>query len=315
VVLRRPAGIFSRANLPIIIRTRSTATMRRCAFLTLDDPSSYVIDDELAVAPLADLGWRVDFVSWRAEVVWSDYHAVVIRSTYDYIKAPDAFLAALEQIERSGTPLFNDAEIVRWNVRKTYLHDLAERGVPVVPTVFRDRLAPGELPGLLQSVRADQVVIKPVVGANADGAWRVDVRTAHEQSAGIEAYYADRALMAQPFVTAVPAEGEFSLFYFNGQHSHSILKTPAPADFRVQEEHGGRIQAVRADADLLDAGRAALDAIGGVPLYARADFVRANHGGGFWLMELELIEPSLYLRMDPGAPERFARAIHGRVKG
>jgi glutathione synthase/RimK-type ligase-like ATP-grasp enzyme len=289
--------------------------MRRCAFLTLDDPSSYVIDDELAVAPLAALGWQVEFVSWRARVAWGDYDAVVIRSTYDYIQAPDAFLAALEQIERSGTPLFNDAGIVRWNVRKSYLRDLADRGVPVVPTVFRDRLRPGELPGLLQAVSADEVVVKPVVGANADGAWRLDVRTMDEQSAGIEAFYADRALMAQPFVPAVLSEGEFSLFYFNGAHSHTILKTPAAADFRVQEEHGGRIRAVRADTELLDAGRAALNAVGSVPLYARADLVRANDGGGFWLMELELIEPSLYLRTDPGAPERFARAIHERVTG
>jgi glutathione synthase/RimK-type ligase-like ATP-grasp enzyme len=289
--------------------------MRRCAFLTLDDPSSYVIDDELAVAPLAALGWRVEFVSWRARVAWEDYDAVVIRSTYDYIQAPDAFLVALEQIERSGTPLFNDAGIVRWNVRKSYLRDLADRGVPVVPTVFRDRLRPGELSGLLQAVGADQAVVKPVVGANADGAWRLDVRTLDEQSAGIEAFYADRALMAQPFVPAVLSEGEFSLFYFNGAHSHTILKTPAAADFRVQEEHGGRIRAVRADTDLLDAGRAALDAVGSVPLYARADLVRTDDGSGFWLMELELIEPSLYLRTDPGAPERFARAIHERVTG
>lgn len=289
--------------------------MRRCAFLTLDDPSSYVIDDELAVQPLQALGWRVEFVSWQAGVAWKDYAAVVIRSTYDYITAPDAFLAALEQIERSGTPLFNDTGIVRWNARKTYLRDLANRGVPVVPTVFRDRLRPGELSELLQAVGTDRAVIKPVVGANAEGAWRLDARAAHEQSAAIEAYYADRALMAQPFVPAVVTEGEFSLFYFNGEHSHTILKTPAVADFRVQEEHGGHIRPVQADTDLLDAGRTALDALDRVPLYARADFVRANDGGSFWLMELELIEPSLYLRMDPGAPERFARAIHERVNG
>ncbi|HYR11780.1 MAG TPA: hypothetical protein VEQ60_28610 [Longimicrobium sp.] len=288
--------------------------MQRCAFLTLDDPSAYVIDDELAVQPLQALGWRVEFVSWRAGVAWRDYDAVVIRSTYDYITAPDAFLAALEQIERSGTPLFNDVEIVRWNVRKTYLRDLADRGVPVVPTVFRDRLGTGELPELLQAVGGG-AVIKPVVGANAEGAWRLDARTVREQAAGIEAYYADRPLMAQPFVPAVVTEGEFSLFYFNGEHSHTILKTPAAADFRVQEEHGGHIRSAQGDVALLDAGRTALDAVDGVPLYARADFVRANDGDGFWLMELELVEPSLYLRMDPGASERFARALHERVNG
>jgi glutathione synthase/RimK-type ligase-like ATP-grasp enzyme len=286
--------------------------MQRCAFLTLDNPSAYVIDDELAVEPLQALGWRVEFVSWRAGVAWRDYDAVVIRSTYDYITAPDAFLAALEQIERSGTPLFNDVEIVRWNVRKTYLRDLADRGVPVVPTVFRDRLGAGELPELLQEVGAGGAVVKPVVGANAEGAWRLDAATVGEQAAGIEAYYADRALMAQPFVPAVVTEGEFSLFYFNGEHSHTILKTPKAADFRVQPEHGGVIRAVEADAPLRDAGDLVLDALGERPLYARADFVRENDGPGFWLMELELIEPSLYLRTDPSAPARFARALHAR---
>ena len=110
-------------------------------------------------------------------------------------------------------------------------------------------------------------------------------------------------------------EGEFSLFYFNGVLSHTILKLPKPADFRVQEEHGGIIRAVETDDALREAGDAALRAIGAVPLYARADFVRANDGSSYWLMELELIEPSLYLRMDKGAPERFARALHDRVSG
>src|SRR4029077_3073072 len=95
--------------------------------------------------------------------------------------------------------------------------------------------------------------------------------------------------------------------------SHTILKTPKAHDFRVQEEHGGIIRAVEAERELRAAGDTALRALDSVPLYARADFVRANHGRGFWLMELELIEPSLYLRMDAGAPERFAQALHDRA--
>ena len=81
----------------------------------------------------------------------------------------------------------------------------------------------------------------------------------------------------------------------------------------MQEEHGGVIRAVQAESELREAGDTALRALDSVPLYARADFVRANHGDGFWLMELELIEPSLYLRMDAEAPERFAQALHERV--
>ncbi len=287
--------------------------MRRCAFLTQDDPAGYTMDDHLAYQPLGELGWRVEMVPWRRPGVdWEAYDAVVIRSAWDYQAAPDAFLAVLAEIERAGTPLFNGLELVRWNIRKTYLRDLAERGVPVVPTLWRDRLGPGELPRLLEEVGTAEVVVKPVVGASAGGAFRLQARSV-AQSAEVEEYYADRALMAQPFLRAITDEGEFSLFYFNGEHSHTIVKTPKPADFRVQEEHGGTIRPVQADASLLAAGDAALRAVGEAPLYARADFVRSNDGDGFWLVEFELIEPSLYLRMDPRAPGRFAQAFHERM--
>jgi glutathione synthase/RimK-type ligase-like ATP-grasp enzyme len=290
--------------------------MRRCAFLTLDDSTGYVIDDELAYAPLVALGWRVDAIPWRRpQPEWHAYDAVVIRSTWDYITDPDAFLGVLGEIERSGTPLFNGLDLVRWNIRKTYLRDLAERGVAVVPTIWRERLNRDELADLIEEVGTAEVVIKPVLGANASGAFRLDAQTARSRAGELSAYYADRPLLAQPFLSAITTEGEFSLFYFNGEHSHTILKLPKTGDFRVQEEHGGIIRASETDDALRDAGDAALRAIGEETLYARADFVRANDGSGYWLMELELIEPSLYLRMDPGAPERFARALHDRVLG
>ncbi len=293
-----------------------SAHMRRCAFLTLEDSTGYVIDDELAYPPLAALGWQVDAIPWRRPgVAWHTYDAVVVRSPWDYVTDPDAFLDVLGEIEHSGAPLFNRGDLVRWNIRKTYLRDLAERGVPVVPTIWRERLRPGELPELVKEVGTAEVVVKPVISANARGTFRLDAETARSRAGEIEAYYANRALMAQPFLSEVTTEGEFSLVYFNGKHSHTVLKVPKPADFRVQEEHGGAIRAVATDGALHAAGDATLRAIGEVPLYARADFVRANDGNGYWLMELELIEPSLYLRMDPGAPGRFARALHDRLSG
>jgi glutathione synthase/RimK-type ligase-like ATP-grasp enzyme len=288
--------------------------MRRCAFLTLEDPTNFVIDDELAYEPLRERGWAVEAIPWsRPAVAWGAYDAVVIRSPWDYVKAPDAFLDVLREIERAGTALFNPLGLVRWNLQKTYLRDLAERGVPVVPTIWRDRLGPSELPQLFEELGASEIVVKPVLGVNADGAYRLDRRTAREQADSIESYFRSRALMAQPFAAGITAEGEFSLFYFNGEHSHTVLKTPASGDFRVQEEHGGQIRAVQAEDALRAAGDAALAAIGEAPLYARTDFVRAPDEAGFWLMELELIEPSLYLRMDARAPWRFASALHERV--
>lgn len=293
--------------------------MRRCAFLTLDDPTGYILDDHLAYEPLSALGWQVEEVPWRRTGVdWKAFDAVVIRSTWDYTKAPEEFLAALAAIDQSGVKLFNRLELVRWNVPKTYLGDLARRGVPIVPTVWRGRLRRGELIEVLTELGAADAVVKPVIGAGAVGAFRLNRQLLDDQSDAvnqIENYYARREMMAQPFLTAIDSEGEYSLFYFNGNFSHAVLKTPCPGDFRVQEEHGGIIRPVEPTADLRIAGDQALQAIGQPPLYARADLVRSNAGAGFWLMELELIEPSLYLRMDEHAPARFAEAIDQRFSG
>ena len=282
--------------------------MRRCAFLTLHDPTGFVMDDDLAIAPLAKRGWTVDTLPWdRAGVDWRSYDLVVLRSTWDYQHHAERFLATLATIEAGGTRLENSLAIVRWNMQKTYLHDLDVQGVPVVPTVWRDRLGAGELVPLFESLQTDQAVIKPVMSGNAQGAWRLDRRRAKLHAAEIEAFYAHRALMLQPFERGILAEGEFSLIYFNGALSHSILKVPKRGDFRVQEEHGADILAVTAEPALRAAGEAAMKAIGQPLLYARADLVR--HGDEFRVMELELVEPAIYLRMDPGAPDRFADAI------
>ena len=287
--------------------------MRRAAFLTLDDPTGFTIDDSLAVAPLAALGWSVEMVPWRSGADWSAFDAVVIRSPWDYQDDPDAFLDVLAAIDASGAVLLNGLRTVRWNLRKTYLQELERAGVPLIPTVWRDRLAPGDAAGLFDAATSDEIVVKPVVGANADGAFRL---RRSDALAGVEAHYTDRALMAQPFVPAVVQEGEFSVFSFGGRVAHTILKTPKARDFRVQEEHGGRITAVTPEPALLAAAQRAFDAVdaatGEAALYARADLVRAPDGA-FWTMEVELIEPGLYFRMHPAAPQRFAEALADRL--
>src|SRR5687767_8531769 len=282
--------------------------VRRVAFLTLHDPTGFVIDDELAVLPLARRGIQVETIPWdRAGVDWRHYALVVIRSTWDYPHHAEDFLRVLETIERLGVRLENGSEIARWNMRKTYLRDLASRGIETVPTFWRDGLRRGELVPLFEELRSSEAVIKPVMSSNAQGAWRLDAGRARELASEIEGYFAGRALMMQPFERGIVEEGEFSMVYLNGAHSHSILKTPKRGDFRVQEEHGSEIRLVTPDPVLLAAGDAAIAAVGQKLLYARADFVRS--GDTFRVMELELVEPSLYLRIDPTAPERFADAI------
>lgn len=291
-----------------------THPQRRCAFLTLADPSGFVMDDRHAIEPLNRVGWRVHSVPWDREPAdWTSFDAVVIRSTWDYQHSPDRFLSVVAAIDRSGIPLFNSAEVVRWNLRKTYLQDLAARGIPIVPSRFLDRFRPEAMDRLFEDLGSEEIVLKPVVSASAERTFRLPAAGWRQRASDLAGELGSRALLAQPFVRAVPDEGEDSLFYFDGVFSHAVRKTPAPGDFRVQEEHGAVIATITPSARVLRTGAAVMATLPEVPLYARVDLVRANDAADLWLMELELIEPALYLRMDPSAPQRFAEAFVRQV--
>jgi len=282
--------------------------MPRCAFLSLDDLTGYVCDDTLAMAALEAVGWDVDTRSWRAVGVdWGRYAAVVIRSTWDYQQHPADFLAALEAIDASGTRLLNGLATVRWNCSKRYLAELQDCGIPIVPSAWPDGLDAGRLDACFDRFDTRRLVVKPLVGANGMDTFRLDRGDALAMASAV-ARFGTGACVVQPFMPAIVDEGEYSLFFFDNEYSHAVLKTPAPADFRVQEEHGGRIVPVEPEPLLVRRARDVLDAVGGRLLYARVDCVRTADGD-LALMELELIEPSLYFRMDAGSPRRFADAL------
>jgi hypothetical protein len=283
--------------------------VKRCAFLTTENLDGFVTDDELLYEPLGRLGWEAQPVSWHSRNVdWNALDVVLIRTPWDYQRDPDAFLEVLANIANSSARLENSLELVRWNIHKGYLRDLAARGVEIVPTVFMKGFDPSRLAGICDEVSAEEIVVKPAVGANADDTYRL-ARSSNERIlSSVSESLGEREAMIQPFMKQIVEEGEFSLFYFGGTYSHAILKTPKQGDFRVQEEHGGFIKAVQPDAALLHCGGLVQSVITPVPLYTRIDLVRTERET-FAVMEVELIEPALYFRMDPGAPWRFAKVL------
>ena len=275
----------------------------------MDSLAGYVADDELAVEPLARLGFAVDTLSWCDTTIdWNVYEAVIIRTPWDYQRSPDEFLKVLEKIEDSSARLANSLNIVRWNLDKRYLIDMEQRGCRIVPTIWDAAYSAGEFDLWLERFGVDELIIKPTISATAEHTYRL---MAFDPSLG--SVFTNRSFMVQPFMPNIVAEGEFSLFFFNGKYSHTINKSPKTDDFRVQEEHGGLITEVEPDEKLRDAAQNALDKIGEPLLYARVDLVR-DEQDEFALMELELIEPALYLRMSDRAPERFAAAIETLLK-
>ncbi|MEP1447863.1 MAG: hypothetical protein ABJK37_17310 [Paraglaciecola sp.] len=282
--------------------------MKRCAFLSMESLDDFFSYDSMLFEPLHKAGWVAEEVSWRkTDIDWNIYDVVVIRTTWDYQEDVEQFLACLQRIEASTAKLQNSLKIVQWNINKGYLKDLQNQGINIVPTLWCDTFLLSEVKASFEHFDAPEVVIKPLVSANADHTYRLTPDSLEQQIEELQDIFASRKFMLQPFLTEIIKEGEYSLFYFAGHYSHSILKQPQAGDFRVQEEHGGQLKTIQASEDMLTTARYCLAALPEDVLYARIDLVR--HKNQFVVIEIELIEPSLYFNMDPESPQRFVDAF------
>ena len=279
--------------------------MARIALLTSSKYPRLTDDDRLLLAPLAERGIVTEPVVWDdPSVVWSSFDAIVIRSCWDYHLKIERFLSWTREIEAAGVPVFNPAAMVRWNTDKGYLRDLEAKGIPIVPTVWGEGQL--SLKEKLRELGWNKAVVKPRVSATAYRTHVVTQDDADSAQALFEDLRRGPGVMVQKFMDKVPSEGEWSLIFFGGKFSHAVIKQPTPGDFRVQSDFGGTSQLAEPPLHVLASAAESLRAVEPT-LYARVDGVVDE--GEFRLMELELIEPALFLSSQPEAPRRFADAI------
>jgi len=287
--------------------------MARIALLTLEDRTGYVIDDELAVNELRQRGLDAVEIPWsQPGVEWSRFDLVIVRTTWDYHLRVDEFLRTLAYIDDSGTMLENPRALILWNLDKRYLRDLEARGVPIVPSIWGESGTAMEFAALFAALGCAEIVVKPVVSANAVDTFRLHAPLDPSQLDALVRTFAGRPWFAQAFVQSVLTEGEISVFYFDGQLSHAVRKVPKAGDFRVQEDHGGAIIPLPLTEDVRAAADHVIRAVTPAPFQARVDLVRLADGT-LAVMELEMIEPSLYFRTDAGSPSNFADAVERRL--
>lgn len=282
--------------------------VQRLAWVSAREARGQDEDEPLALAALARAGVETEVVCWdNPEVDWSRFDRAVLRSTWDYHRHLDDFLRWLDEVD-GLTELVNPLALVRWSLDKHYLADLEGTGVPITPTVY---IAPGE-----QSVFPEgDFVVKPAVGAGSQeaacyGADQEGVALAH--IAALHA--AGKVALVQPHLGSVATEGEWPMVFFDGVFSHCANKH---VDLPRARTLGGLFapestRAHRAKAAQIDVARAAVEVVRsrlGTPTYARIDLVR-NDAGQFCVMEVELVEPSLFLREGgPAATERLVAAL------
>lgn len=264
-------------------------------------------DDPIAEEELQSRGWKIDVVPWQEKNRnWSQYDIVVVRSTWDYFDYQEAFLENLEEISRQ-TLLLNPSDLIRWNVEKTYLKEMSEKGLSTVPTMWMESFNWEQIQSSFQSLRTERIVIKPTISAGSKNTYLIGQSDLESYQEVLSKDFSERPAMIQPFLPSIQTVGEHSLFFFGGQYSHTVVKVPKSGDFRVQEEFGGETTKVDPSQKMNDLATEIVKKIPYKTLYARVDLVQWQEKWA--LIELELIEPSLYFRCDDQSASRFADAL------
>ena len=273
-----------------------------------DEPAFAAMAREWArrvAGALGRAGIEAETRRWTEADDLSGFDGVSPLLAWSYHSHPTAWAARLDALAASGLPVVNAPRTLAWNTTKTYLADLEARGVPTVPTLFVDRVTPGAI-AEAQARFGAELIAKPQVSGGAFATVRIS-------NGRVPPGGPQGPAMLQPFLPSILNEGELSLVCFGGVFSHAVAKIARPGDFRIQALHGGTDAAARPSAEALDLAARALAAAEGAPAYARIDLIR-DQDGRLRLMELEAIEPDLYLEYAPDGGEAFARAMRAALE-
>lgn len=277
----------------------------RIAFLVpapdYPEPWRWTFDPEAEV--LRSAGADVDPIPWTEPHDLSVYDVVLPLVAWGYHRDYDRWLRLLDRFEAERVRLINPPALLRWNGDKAYLAELADRGVPTVPTMAVEQCCDEDLEEARRRFASDWLVIKPPVSASAHGTHRIGLNDP------LPADSRGKPMIVQPLIGEIATTGEFSLMLFDGIYSHAVVKRPKSGDFRVQEYLGGVTLPCKAPpSGAIELARAALKSAPAPATYARVDIVPDDEGV-LRIMELELVEPSLFLDHAPDGGASFARAI------
>lgn len=257
---------------------------------------------EPEAAPLRAAGAIVEAIEWTADIDFAGYDLVLPLVAWGYHLRFGEWLALLDRFEKARLPVANPVSVLRWNSDKAYLAELAGKGVATVPSLAFASFSEQALTRAREEFGCAELVVKPTISASAYGTYRLGPGDPFPEP--VRGW----RMLVQPWIGEIVSSGEWSLIYFGGVFSHAVAKVPRAGEFRVQPEYGGIIGRCEPPAGSRELAEAALAAAPAPTTYARIDIVVGNEGA-LQIMELELVEPALFLEHAPDAGGAFARAV------
>ena len=265
-------------------------------------------EEQLLKVALEKQGFSVEITYWDNPAYdWSATKAVLFRTIWDYFERFDEFWKWLEKIN-TQTKLINSFDLIKWNINKHYLKDLSSWGIKTVPTYFVDKGGKIQLCDIARTNQWKDLVIKPAISASAFKTYKILANEIQGNEKLFSSLVQERDMLVQPYFKTIIELGEASLMVFDGKFTHAILKKAQPGDFRVQDDFGGTVHNYTPTNQEINFAEKVFEACETKPIYGRVDIVWDNNKN-FYLSELEIIEPELWIRNYPKSAERIAETV------
>ncbi|MFD0939357.1 ATP-grasp domain-containing protein [Pedobacter boryungensis] len=283
------------------------------ALVTYQDKGAYTSptvenEDDSLLRFLKSKNLNIQKVIWNdPQVNWECYDIAILKSPWDYFDLITDFYQWLESLKNKNVKLLNPIDIVKWNADKHYLQDIEKAGLKVTPSIFIDKGQKINLQDYFEKLSTDKIIVKPSVSGGSKNTFKVTAINAEEISTKLNDLLQKEDFILQPFLSEIEETGEWSLLFFGGEFSHALLKKAKSGDFRVQHTFGGTIHPQHPSQHLLATAQQYVNHFAKDCLYARVDGAIVNDE--FLLMELELIEPFLFLATEEKALENYYEAL------
>ena len=267
-----------------------------------------LLEQELLKSAFEAQGLKVDITYWdNPTYEWQETKSVLFRTIWDYFERFDEFWEWLEQV-KTKTRLINSYELIKWNIDKHYLKDISSWGIETVPTYFADKGCNMKLHEIAKRNQWKDLVIKPAISASAFKTYKILANEIQVNEKLFNSLVQERNMLVQPYFETITQLGEASLMVFDGKFTHAILKKAQPGDFRVQDDFGGTVHNYIPTKAEINFAEKVFETCKTKPVYGRVDIVWDNDKN-FYLSELEIIEPELWIRNYPTCAERIAVAV------
>ena len=285
----------------------------KIALVTYQDKGAYNTinvnnEDNQIISFLTEKGLNISKEIWNDErVEWENYDLAILKSPWDYFDLIEDFYVWLAKLESKKVRLLNPLSIVKWNADKHYLLDIEHASLKVTPSIFITKGDKINLIEYFDKFETEKIIVKPVVSGGSKNTFKVTAANADEINEKLKSLVELEDFIIQPFLTEIEEDGELSFLFFNGKFSHGLLKKAAKGDFRVQATFGGTVHPQKPNDELVAIAKKYIDQFAKGCLYARVDGALVNNE--FILMELELIEPFLFLDTNDKALENYYEAL------